>query len=164
MKRISRTAVIDGQADSRTQGRGAEACCEVCGTPRSTGDRTPCTTCSGITNTIAGKSVRSCGGCGVVFLVRSDLDAPPEIIDGVARHYCACCREFLGKRISSPNMAWVRGFDQEGQVINAWFRGMTPSMKLRHRERRTQALLEALVLNESLRTGVVPPPPLFLAG
>jgi hypothetical protein len=98
-----------------------------------------------------------------MFLVDANLDVRPEVIDGVARHYCACCHEFLGRRISTPRMAWVRGYDQEGQVINTRFRGMTPSMKRRHRESRRQAMLEHLVLNEALRTGVVPPPPLFLS-
>jgi hypothetical protein len=157
MKRVGRTGVIGA---ARTA---VSTTCEDCGAPRPAAATGPCPTCRHLLRAIAGRHVRYCGGCGTVFLVSTSLDVRPEVIDGVARHYCACCHDFLGSRISGPGMALVPGYDPEGQVINARFRHLTPSLRRRHRDPRRQALLDRLVTAEALRTGEVHPPPLFLA-
>ena len=108
-------------------------------------------------------SVHFCGGCGAGFLVDGTVAAFPVDVDGTAREFCACCQDFLGDRLPSTSMARTPGYDEEGQVLNARFPGLTPTEKRQHRGTDIQILLEDILRASASRLGVRYPDPLFLA-
>ena len=89
-----------------------------------------------------------------------DCPCPPR---GTARVFCACCQDFLGKRLPGRNMALTPGYDEEGQRINARLRDPSPTARRKHRRHETQVHLENVLRTRALRTGVVKAAPLFLA-
>ena len=110
------------------------------------------------------EEVHCCGGCGAAFVVSPGITVEPARIDGVAREFCACCHDFLGRRLAARNMALILGYDMEGQSINAAFPGLMPTSRRRHRNRETQARLEGIFRANATLRGALPPEPLFLAG
>jgi hypothetical protein len=163
MKRIPTLRGMRSQERGVSGADRPDARCEVCGSKSSRVAGIPCSSCAEFVGKNASNSVHSCGGCGVAFVVRTIVTLEPVEMDGVARVYCACCHDFLAGRIPSMNMATTPGYDVEGQIINAGFPDLTPTVKRRHRERRIQELLGNILVDKALRSGVEPPAPLFLA-
>jgi len=140
-----------------------DAKCRVCGGRCSPGLALHCPSCAAFPEDIGSHTIHACGGCGVVFLVNWTVTVEPIVFDGTARVFCACCQDFLGKRLPARNMALTPGYDEEGQRINARLRDPSPTARRKHRRHETQAHLENVLRTRSLRTGVAKAAPLFLA-
>jgi hypothetical protein len=135
----------------------------VCGGRCSPGLGLHCPSCASFPDDIGSHTIHACGGCGVVFLVSWTVTVEPIVFDGTARVFCACCQDFLGKRLPGRNMAITPGYDEEGQRINARLRDPSPTARRKHRRHETQVHLENVLRTRSLRTGVAKATPLFLA-
>jgi hypothetical protein len=131
--------------------------------PASGGERDRAGSFPALQKDAGGERIRACGGCGAAFLVDAGLTVLPVYLDGVPRDFCACCQEFLGRRIPSSELARTPGFDDEGQVLNYKFPALTPTEKKMHRLPENQFRLGRALREHLGRMGLEPPAPLFLA-